>query len=200
MNRNFWDERYAAASLVYGDAPNDFLASLAPTIPSQGVAIDLGAGQGRNAIFLAKHGLDVLAIDQSRVGLERAQELARAHRVTIRTQVADLSSYRAAPASIDVISSIFCHLPTSIRTPLYRTFADWLRPGGMLIMEAYTPAQLRRDSGGPKDPDMLPSLDTLKAELSSLRLHTARELVRNVVEGDFHKGEADVVQIVAFKR
>lgn len=199
MTSSFWDERYASPSLVYGDAPNEFLASVADRLPTRGVAIDLGAGQGRNAIFLAKHGLDVLAIDQSRVGLECAQELARSRGVTIRTAVADLAQYRAAPGSLDVISSIFCHLPSAIRTPLYASLGEWLRPGGVLVMEAYTPAQLRRDTGGPKDPDMLPPLATLTKELTNLRFHISRELVRTVVEGDFHKGEADVLQILATK-
>jgi len=201
MSSDFWNQRYASHGLVYGEAPNDFLVSVADRpgwLPRSGAALDIGAGEGRNALFLASRGLDVLAVDQSTVGLEKARGLAQQRGLTLRTQAVDLRDFDAAPASLDVVSSIFCHLPTTLRAAVHGRIRRWLRPGGVFVLEAYTPDQLRRDTGGPKDPDMLASLATVLAELGGgFTIEHRAERVRSVVEGSFHGGESSVVQVVA---
>ncbi len=199
MQANFWDQRYASSTLVYGEAPNEFLASVAPRLPATGRALDIGAGEGRNALFLASRGLDVLAIDQSAVGLQKAQRLAAERALRLTTQVADLSDFDPPPASFDVVSSIFVHLPSPLRARVHAHIRDWLKPGGQFILEAYAPEQLQRGTGGPKDPDMLASLDALLADFHDFEIVHKAALVRNVVEGTFHSGEAAVAQIFAIK-
>lgn len=197
MSADFWNDRYAAADLVYGDAPNDFLASLAGRFPPRGRALDLGSGEGRNALFLAAHGLDVTAVDQSTVGLQKAERLARLRGLSLHTQAVDLAGFTAPPASFDIISSIFVHLPTPLRASLHARVRGWLRPGGLFILEAYAPDQIARDTGGPKDPALLASLDTLIGELHGLTIEHRAALVRHVSEGPFHTGDASVVQVLA---
>jgi SAM-dependent methyltransferase len=199
MSSTFWNERYASDDLVYGAAPNDFLADIASRLPSGGRALDIGAGEGRNALFLASLGLDVLAMDQSEVGIRKAQRLAVERSLTLRTQAVDLQDFDAEPGSFDVVSSIFVHLPTALRAAVHRGVRAWLKPGGVFVLEAYAPDQIKRDTGGPKDPAMLAPLEVILKELDGLKIEHSASLVRNVVEGKFHGGESSVVQVLARK-
>jgi SAM-dependent methyltransferase len=200
MSAEFWNERYSAEKLVYGDAPNDFLASMADWLPAIGDALDIGAGEGRNALFLASRGLNVLAVDQSEVGMQKAQRLAQARDLTLRTQAADLQDFDAEPNSFDVITSIFVHLPAKLRALVHRRARAWLKPDGLFLLEAYAPDQIERDTGGPKDPSLLAPLNVIVGELAGLEIEHQAAIVRNVCEGSFHTGEASVVQVLARKR
>ncbi len=199
MSSSFWNDRYAADTLAYGDAPNDFLAAMADRLPRRGQALDIGAGEGRNALFLASRGLDVLAVDQSDVGMQKAQRLARERGLTLRTQAIDLKDFNPEPGSFDVVTSIFVHLPATLRAAVHGRIPAWLKPGGAFLLEAYAPDQLERTTGGPKDPTMLASLDAILAELPGLTIEHRAALVRTVSEGQFHTGEASVVQVLARK-
>lgn len=197
MTSSFWDQRYAGDDLVYGQAPNEFLAAMVDRLPKAGRALDIGAGEGRNALFLASRGLDVLAVDQSAVGMQKAQRLARERGLTLSTRAADLRDFDADPGSLDVVSSIFVHLPVDIRSRVHGLLRTWLRPGGLFLLEAYAPDQLQRSTGGPKDPLLLAPLPTILAELAGLEIIHQAALVRNVTEGKFHSGEASVIQVLA---
>jgi 2-polyprenyl-3-methyl-5-hydroxy-6-metoxy-1,4-benzoquinol methylase len=197
MSSTFWNERYAGEELVYGEAPNEFLFQTIGELPRRGRALDLGAGEGRNALYLASLGLEVLAIDQSVVGMQKAQRLANERGLTLRTRAADLRDFDADPGSFDVVSSIFVHLPTDLRAGVHSRLRTWLKPGGLFVLEAYAPDQIARTTGGPKDPALLASLETIVGELSGLKIEHRAALVRNVIEGKFHSGEASVVQVVA---
>jgi SAM-dependent methyltransferase len=199
MDRQLWDERYAEPGFVYGTKPNDFLASVAEQIPT-GPVLSLGEGEGRNAIFLARLGYDVTAVDQSEVGLEKLQQRADELGYRIQTQQADLDNFQIDESVWAGIVSIFCHLPPSIRVPLYDAAKRGLRPGGIFILEAYTPGQCGRGTGGPPSPEMMMSLDNLTSELAGLEFLYARELEREVLEGSYHTGLAEVVQLLARRR
>ncbi len=193
-----WDERYDTSEYVYGTDPNDFLASLIDEMPG-GRTLCIAEGEGRNAVFLAEHGHEVVAVDASAVGLEKARRLAAERGVSIETLVADLSRFEIAPESWDAIVSIFAHVPPAIRKPLHRKIVKGLRSGGMLVLEAYTPEQIKLGTGGPPVAEMTMSLDELRAEFEGLELRHAVELQREVVEGKFHTGRGAVVQLVAVK-
>jgi cyclopropane fatty-acyl-phospholipid synthase-like methyltransferase len=199
MSSTFWDQRYAGGDLAYGEAPNEFLAQMADRLPISGSALDIGAGEGRNALFLASRGLDLLAVDQSAVGMQKAQRLAQERGLTLRTRAVDLQDFDAERNSFDVISSIFVHLPATLRAAVHKRVADWLKPGGVFLLESYAPDQIERGTGGPKDPSLLAALETILRELVGLEVEHQAALVRNVSEGRFHTGEASVVQILARK-
>ncbi|MFM8272362.1 MAG: SAM-dependent methyltransferase [Gemmata sp.] len=193
-----WDERYSQPGFAYGTEPNEFLAAVAGRIPV-GPVLSLGEGEGRNAAHLAGLGHRVVAVDQSEVGLAKAQRLAAERGLTIETVCADLATFAIEPGAWAGIVSVFCHLPRRIRQPLYESAVRGLRPGGVFVLEAYTPEQLSRGTGGPKDPDMLPTLAELTEELAGLEFVHARELDREVREGAYHTGVASVVQLIGVK-
>ncbi len=193
-----WDVRYSDTEYVYGTAPNEFLVSVADQIP-RGKVLSLAEGEGRNAVYLAELGCKVLGVDTSTVGLSKAQRLAEERGVTIETRVADLTDFHIEPDSWDAIISIFCHLPSGIRSSVHHKVVAGLRPGGVFVLEAYTPTQLKLKTGGPPTADMLMTLNLLRTELAGLRFVHARELERDIVEGKFHTGRGAVVQVVAVK-
>ena len=193
-----WDERYSQPGFAYGTEPNEFLAAVARRIPV-GPVLSLGEGEGRNAAFLAGLGHRVVAVDQSEVGLAKAKKLAADRGLTIETVCADLTDYAIEPGAWAGIVSVFCHLPRQIRRPLYAAAVRGLRPGGVLVLEAYTPEQIGRSTGGPKDTDMLPTLAELTEELAGLEFVHAREQDREVREGAYHTGVASVVQIIGLR-
>ena len=198
---DFWDARYAEPALAYGDAPNDFLASVADRLP-RGRVLCLAEGQGRNAVFLADLGLEVVAVDLSEVGLERAQALAAENGVEIATEVADLANFDLGTEAWDAVVSVFAHTGADVRRDLHRRVVAALKPGGAFVLEAYTPAQTERDTGGPSGPgavDITMTADGLRAELAGLEVEVLRETERPVLEGAYHTGDAAVVQMLAFK-
>ncbi len=202
MSSTFWDQRYSGNDFAYGEAPNEFLVQMADRLPNRGDALDIGAGEGRNAMFLALRGLNVLAVDQSEVGMHKALQRAKACALSLRTKAVDLRDLEAEPGSIDVVSSIFVHLPALLRATVHKRIGAWLKPGGLFLLEAYAPDQLERNTGGPKDPEMLASLESIVGELTGegkLIIEHQSALVRMVSEGRFHTGEASVVQVLARK-
>lgn len=194
----FWDQRYhtAGPDFVFGTEPNDFLRSVADRLPP-GPVLCLGEGEGRNAVFLARRGHAVTAVDQSAAGLAKAAALAARHGVTLATQVADLDDFVITPGAWSAIVAIFIHLPPELRSRVHRAAAAGLRPGGAFVLECYGPTQLGRGTGGPQNPALLPSLSQLTPDLAGLNLEIAQETERDVIEGTGHTGRAATVQILA---
>ncbi|SNB46741.1 cyclopropane-fatty-acyl-phospholipid synthase family protein [Geobacter sp. DSM 9736] len=193
-----WDQRYATAEYVYGTEPNAFLVEVRDSIP-QGRVLCLAEGEGRNAVYLARRGCSVLAVDSSPVGLAKAERLAVEHGVKIETVCADLAAFDPGEGQWDAVVSIFCHLPQHLRRELHRKVVKGLRSGGVFVLEGYTPAQLKLRTGGPPTEDMMMTLADLKEELAELQFEHGTELEREVVEGTLHTGRGAVVQVLARK-
>lgn len=196
MDVAFWNNRYDTPHFVYGEKPNAFVAEMASQIPA-GPVLCLAEGEGRNAVHLATLGHRVMAVDQSEAGLAKARQLAVARGVEIETVVSDLEHFEIKLGAWAGIVSIFAHLPPPLRRRIHAQVVTGLRPGGVFILEAYTPAQLAFDTGGPKNPELLMTLAGLREELAGLELLIGREIEREVIEGDGHTGRGAVVQILA---
>ena len=194
-DQNFWNERYANSEFLYGTDPNTFLAENVQML--EGPVLSLSEGEGRNAVFLATRGLHVLGVDCSAVGLEKAQALARARGVVIETVVADLARFTPEENQFGSVISISAHLPSAVRKVLYPLVEKSLKPNGLLLLEAYSEDQLQKSTGGPKDIDMLMSINKLLAEFPNLTPILLRETEREVSEGEGHTGLASVVQFIA---
>lgn len=192
-----WDARYEGDDFFYGVAANDFLVQHVDEF--EGPVLSLAEGEGRNAVFLAERGFDVLGVDISPVGLGKARRLAAARGVCIETAVADLAEYMPEAAHYGCVISIFAHLPPAVREVLYPRVIAALKPGGLLLLEGYSEHQLARDTGGPKDPAMLLSVDTVRADFPGLKPVLLHEIEREVQEGAGHTGLASVVQFIGRK-
>jgi SAM-dependent methyltransferase len=192
-----WDERYSAEGYAYGTEPNDFLREHAPRL--EGPVLCLAEGEGRNAVYLASLGLDVTAADQSPVGMAKAKRLAADRGTRFDAVIADADELDFAPESFGAVVAIFGHMPPETRRRVHARAVGWLRTGGHFLLEAYTPDQTRRDTGGPREAALCMTEAGLRAELAGLDVVVARECIRTVIEGRFHTGEAAVVQFLARK-
>jgi SAM-dependent methyltransferase len=193
-----WNERYSGHIYVYGTIPNDFLVSVLKQIPI-GPVLCLAEGEGRNAVFLAKQGYQVVAIDFFEQALAKTAALAKAQGVTIETHCLDLQTLEIVPNQWSGIVAIFAHLPAPIRSRLHQQVVAGLVPEGAFILEAYTPAQLEYKTGGPPVAELMMDLATLRSELTGLDLVIAQECTRNIHEGILHNGMSAVVQILGIK-
>ena len=193
-----WDERYAVDEFVYGKEPNTFLAEHYLKLP-KGKVLSLAEGEGRNAVFLASQGYEVTAVDSSKVGLEKGRLLAEEMGVHVEWIHADLNDFDLGTQQWNGIVSIFCPLPSSIRQKLYQNLPQALKPGGVFVLEAYTPAQVGRGTGGGNSQDVMQTVISLIAELPGLTFNHLQELEREVVEGIYHTGKGCVVQAIAQK-
>jgi SAM-dependent methyltransferase len=193
-----WDERYSAEEYAYGTIPNEFLVEKVSWIP-KGNVLSLAEGEGRNAVFLAKQGYTVTAVDASLVGLKKARKLAEENQVVIEFIHADLADYDLGENKWDGIVSIFCPLPSSLRKELYKKIVAGLKQNGVFLLEAYTPDQLKHGTGGGNSVDTMQTEESVRLELAGLNFKHLTELERNVVEGVYHTGIGSVVQAIATK-
>jgi 2-polyprenyl-3-methyl-5-hydroxy-6-metoxy-1,4-benzoquinol methylase len=200
-----WDEKFDRPDHLYGVEPNDFLRACADQFPAKGRVISLGEGEGRNAVFLAKQGYAVTALDSSSVGLEKTKRLAKANGVDVETKLSDLSVCEVGNSEWDGVVVVFCHLPSALRSQVWQKIAKSLKPGGVLVMELYTPKQLEatkagRSIGGPKDLDLLVTVDELRNAFPSLEFRVLREVEREIQEGEGHRGPSHTVQVLGKSR
>ena len=197
-DQKFWNERYARDEYLYGTEPNSFLVEYSELLT--GPVLSLSEGEGRNAVYLASRGLKVHGVDTSEVGLTKAQALAKLKGVEIQTEVADLSNFEPEKNYYGSVISISAHLPSAIRNKLYPLIEQCLKLDGILLLEAYSETQLARNTGGPKDADMLMTVEKLEREFPNFEPILMRELEREVSEGEGHAGLASVVQFIARKK
>jgi len=193
-----WDERYSTEDYAYGTKPNKFLEENFNQIP-KGRVLSLAEGEGRNAVFLAKQGYSITAVDGSLVGLKKARKLAEENKVVVEFVHADLADYDLGENEWDGIVSIFFPLPSSLRKQLYKKVQAGLKRNGVFLLEAYTPAQLKHGTGGGNSEDVMQSEESLRLELAGLKFRHLIELERNVIEGSYHTGIGAVVQAIASK-
>ena len=187
-----WDERFSEPGYAYGDQPNDFLVEACPHFPPGGDVLSLCEGEGRNAVYLARQGFRVTAVDFSEVGLAKARALAEQHGVTIKTVVADLADFDLGIARWDAVLAIFAQPPSDVRQGLYRQMQQALRPLGCFVLE--TKVETDPAAAGA---DRYPGVKILGEELTPLMLDIAREQERTLSEGRYHAGVQRTAQILA---
>lgn len=193
-----WDQKYAAEGYVYGTEPNDWFVEKLK-IFKPGKLLLPAEGEGRNAVWAAVNGWKVVAFDQSFEAKAKALKLAEDHNVGFEYYVKDLRCYRNEPESFDAIALIYVHMPSSFRTKVHNELVKLLKPGGCLILEAFTKGQLNHKSGGPKDLDMLYDPQDLKNDFATLKILEFHNIKLHLEEGESHKGIADVVRVFARK-
>ncbi|MDH4133426.1 MAG: class I SAM-dependent methyltransferase [Gammaproteobacteria bacterium] len=195
-NIEFWNTRYAEPGFAYGTEPNAFLVSQKQYLKAGMKALAVADGEGRNGAWLAQQGLDVLSVDASEIGLRKTRELAAERGVVIRTEQADLTIWAWPVSGFDVVISIYAHFPPPVRARLHRAMFSALKPGGVLILEAFTPEQLKYKSGGPPVVEMLYTAEMVIADINGAKPLLLEETVTELAEGKYHRGTASVVRLV----
>jgi SAM-dependent methyltransferase len=166
-----WDERYAATELVWSAEPNRFVAEECAPLPP-GRALDVAAGEGRNAIWLAGRGWSVTAVDFSSVALAKAERLALAQGEAVASRIvwlhADVRSWQPPPGSFDLAIIAYLHLPAPERRRALSCSVAGLALGGVLLVVGHHVSNLDKGVGGPQDPSLLYSPQDLVADLASV--------------------------------
>jgi len=193
-----WDAKYNTDEYIFGTRPNRFLVECASGL-TPGKALSLGEGEGRNAIYLAGLGFEVTAVDLSAIGLKKAQRLAKHNALTLTTIHADLNDYAIIPNQWDVIICFFVHILPEHRAALHRKVAAGLRPGGVYILEGFSPEQMKYAKRGPDNPGQLYDLQAIRHELDGLEFTIARQVERLLDDTEPEQGVCAVTQVMAVK-
>ena len=177
MESHDWDQRYRGTTLLWTERPNQFLVEEVSGLPP-GRALDLGAGEGRNAVWLAEQGWQVTAVDFSQVALERAAAVAERAGVRVDLVAADLTDYTPAAAAFDLVVILYLHLPPDARQRVLDQAGLALRPGGRLLIVGHDLQNLAAGHGGPQDPSVLYTPGGIAAELSGLTIVRSQTVKR----------------------
>lgn len=199
-----WNERYSSAEFAYGEEPNNYLKEQLEKL-KPGTLLFQAEGEGRNAVFAAKLGWAVSAFDISEEGKNKALRLATANNVTIDYQVGELQSLNYHTEQFDAIALIYTHFPAGIKSLYHKTLDNYLRKNGLIIFEAFSKKHidyLAKDEkmGGPKDINMLFSIDELKSDFANYEIIELEEKEIELNEGEFHNGKGSVIRFVGRKK
>lgn len=198
--KNFWDERYSTKEYIYGTTPNKFFKE---QIDKQkpGKLLLIGEGEGRNAVYAAKLGWRVDAVDASAAAKEKAVKLAKINDVEISYHVSDIHSFDIPANSYDAIGVIFLHIneTESEIQILYEKLYHALKENGKIILELFSKNQLGKSSGGPQELSLLCSVALIQKYFPKLKHEILREENIILSEGKFHQGEASVIRFVGAK-
>jgi len=199
----FWDGRYRGEDFAFGMEPNVFLASQAHYLKPGMRALVPGDGEGRNGVWLAGQGLIADTVDVSPLGVAKAKALAEARGVSINAEIADLLTWNWPLGRYDLAAALYLHFFDADRPRMHRAMLDALKPGGMLILEAFREEQLEfqkvHHSGGPKTADMLYSRAKLTADFTGASILLLEEAEVELDEGHRHKGRAAIVRALVQK-
>lgn len=199
MNSDFWNSRFSQPGYTYGTEPNAFLVSQKDYFKPGMKALAVADGEGRNGVWLAQQGLEVVSVDGSEVGLRKARELAKSRGVTIRTELAELTNWVWPENEFDIVVAIFIHFPPEHRARMHEKMLGALRPGGLLLLEAFTPEQLEYKTGGPPVAEMLYTAEVLRKDFTGGEIVRLEEGLTELQEGPGHRGKAAVVRLVLQK-
>jgi SAM-dependent methyltransferase len=195
-----WQQRFSAPGYLFGTAPNAFLKAQAPLLRKGARALAVADGEGRNGVFLAEQGLDVLSVDFSPVAQEKVRKLAQQRGVTIRVEQADIINWDWPEAAFDVVAAIFFQFaPPAERQKIFEGIKHTLKPGGLLLLEGYTPKQLEYKTGGPSKIENLYTREMLEQAFGDFASLDIKEHDSVIEEGAGHGGMSALIDLVGRK-
>lgn len=196
----FWDQRYAEADYFYGTEPNAWLLSQQHRIKPDMRALAVADGEGRNSVWLAAQGCKVTSVDASPRAQAKAAALAQQKGVSLSLATADLRHWDWPREKFDLAIAIYAHFRRWDRPVIHRAMLDALVPGGVVLLQAFSPYQRLYHSGGPSDLDMLYSAYRLREDFIDADILELEEVETTLDEGRGHRGKAAVTRIVARRR
>jgi SAM-dependent methyltransferase len=195
-----WEDRYRVPDYVFGKEPNYFLVSCKALLPRSGKALAVADGEGRNGIWLAEQGLEVLSLDFSPSAQQKARALAKQRGVTLTVAQADVHTWAYPEAAFDVVVEIFTQFSTPAeRAKKWAGMRKALKRGGLLIIQGYTPKQLQYGTGGPKQVENLYTRAMLEEAFRDFRDMKIVEEEIEIYEGTSHGGMSAVINLTARK-
>ena len=195
-----WNQRFAGESYYFGTEPNAFLVSQRDRFRAGQRVLAVADGEGRNGVWLAKLGLEVLSVDFSPIALAKARKLAAAEGVSLATEEADLRSWDWGAARFDVVVAIFIQFATPTeRAAIFAGMKAALKLGGLLLLQGYGVRQLEYRTGGPSQIEHLYSADLLRSAFADMKILHLAEHVAEIHEGSGHNGLSALVDLVAQK-
>ena len=194
-----WDSRFRAPDYIFGKEPNAFLKAQAHRLPAAGTALSVADGEGRNGVWLAQQGLDVLTIDYAPAALAKAQALAAERGVRLRTEITDVFTWHWPKNAFDVVAAIFIFAAPDERPAFFAHLKGALKPGGLLLMQGYRPEQLRYRTGGPPDGERMLTRAILEQGFGDMAELDIREHDSTIGEGSAHVGLSALIDLVAKK-
>ncbi|MDA8109997.1 MAG: class I SAM-dependent methyltransferase [Betaproteobacteria bacterium] len=193
-----WNERFSSAEYLFGTAPNAFLVSQKHRLKPGMTALAVADGEGRNGVWLAQQGLVVTAFDFSPVGLEKARRLAQRAGVTIQHHLADIADWDWSARAFDAVVAIFIQFaPPAMRARIFEGMMRALKPGGLLLLQGYTPKQLEYRTGGPPHAENMYTEALLREAFAPLEILHLVEHEDVVDEGKGHSGHSALIDMVA---
>lgn len=196
-----WDERYSIEGYLFGTEPADFLVAHAHLLEVPSRVLVVADGEGRNSVYLAQLGHDVLAMDASPVGVAKARQLAAARDVTVDFQVADIMAWDWRPDAYDAVVAIFIQFLSPEQWPaVFDGMQRTLRPGGRLLLHGYRPEQVALGTGGPPDPAHMYTEEMLRDAFGAMDIERLESYDTVIEEGDGHSGRSALIDLVATKR
>jgi 2-polyprenyl-3-methyl-5-hydroxy-6-metoxy-1,4-benzoquinol methylase len=199
MNQQeFWNNKFSKDDFMYGENPNEFIKSSYDNFTKSQKVLCLGEGEGRNAIFLAKKGYEVEAIDASDIGLNKLFEKSKLENVEVKTTCMDINEW-VSEKKYGAILFTFMHLELQDLKILLGKIEKALKEKGFLVVEVFSKNQIEKCSGGPKDLNLLYSIDDFKENIKELKIHKLEEVITHLDEGRGHQGEASVIRLIAQK-
>jgi SAM-dependent methyltransferase len=195
-----WDSRYAGDEYLFGEAPNAFLAAQASRLQPGQSALALADGEGRNGVWLAEQGLEVLSIDSSTVAQKKARRLADARGVRMNFEQTDLSTWNFPEAKFELVAAIFIQFADPpLRTRLFEGIKRALKPGGHLLLEGYRPEQLGYGTGGPPSVENLYTEQMLHNAFFDMEILELNQYDAIIEEGLGHRGVSALIDLIARK-
>lgn len=195
---SFWNERFGSEEYAYGEAPNQFVKQeLSKLLPCK--ILFPAEGEGRNAVFAATLGWEVIAFDPSIEGKKKAVALAQQKGVNIDYLIDGYETVDFQKNSFDCIVLVFAHIQPEKRQEYHQKLISFLKPGGQLILEGFSKQQIKNDTGGPKNIEMLFSESELREDFQELNELNISETETLLNEGPYHQGKAWVIRAIGFK-
>lgn len=204
MNKEFWDQRYSSVEYAYGEAPNDFIGSELKKYQA-GKILFPADGEGRNSVYAATLGWTVSSFDLSKSGKEKAKHLAQKNGVDIDYLVSSAEDVNYGIECFDAVAFVFAHFPANVKQQYNEKMIDFLKPGGYVFFEAFSKKHLEFQKkypsvGGPKDIDMLFSIEELTQIFKNFEIVLLEETEADLDEGPFHQGIGSVVRFIGKKK
>jgi cyclopropane fatty-acyl-phospholipid synthase-like methyltransferase len=198
---SIWNERYAGEDYHFGTEPNAFLVSQRHLLKPGMSCLAVADGEGRNGVWLAQQGLEVLSVDSSPVALEKAKKLAAQRGVNVRFELADLTQWEWGESRFDLVAAIFIQFaPPGMRERMFGSIRRCLKPGGLLLLQGYTPRQHEYRTGGPSQVENLYTEAMLRESFADMDILQLREHDDFISEGTGHRGMSALIDLAARKR